>query len=80
MKLFLRHLFFWNVPVQDAFFGLTLFFSMTRMQTKVEITKSNGTKLEANTDFECVKDFCERNCPSFYKRDGFHQMFKPLQA
>ena len=26
MKLFLRHLFFWNVPVQDAFFGLTLFF------------------------------------------------------
>ena len=26
MKLFLRHLFFWNVPVQDTFFGLTLFF------------------------------------------------------
>ncbi len=26
MKLFLRSLFFWNAPVQDAFFGLTLFF------------------------------------------------------
>ena len=67
----------------DAFFGLTLFFSMTRMQTKVEIVKSNGTKLEANNELECVSDFLERNCPSFFKRDGFHLMFKqpqPLQA
>ena len=49
---------------------------MTQMQTKVEITKSDGTTVEAKNDLECVSDFCERNCPSFYKRDGFQWMFK----
>ncbi len=49
---------------------------MTKMQSNVEIVKSNGTKIEAKNDLECVSDFCERNCPSFYKRDGFQWMFK----
>ncbi len=50
---------------------------MTKMQTKVDIVKSNGTTIEAYTDLDCVSDFCERNCPSFYKRDGFQWMFNP---
>ncbi len=52
---------------------------MTKMQTKVEIQNSNGNKIEVKNDLECVSDFCERNCPSFYKRDGFHLMFQQPQ-
>jgi len=53
---------------------------MTKMQTKVEIVKSDGTTIEADTKLDCVSDFCERNCPSFYKRDGFQWMFNPPKA
>ena len=71
-----------KVYTQDQWQNANTLSGMTRMQNKVEIVKSNGTKLEAKNELECVNDFCERNCPSFYKRDGFHLMFKqpqPLQ-
>ena len=53
---------------------------MTKMQTKVEIVKSDGSMVEADTKLDCVRDFCERNCPSFYKRDGFQWMFNLPKA
>ncbi len=53
---------------------------MTKMQSKVEIVKSDGTKIEADTQLECVSDFCVRNCPSLYKRDGFQWMFNEPKA
>ena len=42
----------------------------------VTITKSDNTKVTVGHDIECVSGFLVRNCPSYYKRDYFHQIFK----
>ena len=45
------------------------------------ITKSNGGQIKATHEIECVRDYNERICPSFFKREFFHNMFnKPRQS
>ena len=43
-------------------------------------SKNMDDLTKAKNDLECVSDFCERNCPSFYKRDGFQWMFNLPKA
>ena len=47
----------------------------------VTIVKSNGGQIKATHEIECVRDYNERICPSFFKREFFHNMFnKPKQS
>ena len=55
--------------------------AMTATKASVTITKSNGGKIKASNEIECVRDYNERICPSFFKREFFHNMFnKPKQS
>ena len=49
--------------------------AMTGIKATVTITKSNNTQLRVGTDIECVRDYNERKCPSFFKREFFNKMF-----
>ena len=49
---------------------------MSGLESKVTIAKSDGKEVEVDWSIECVNDFLVRNCPSLYKRDYFHKMFK----
>ena len=49
--------------------------AMTATKRTVTITKSNGGKIKADNKIECVRDYNERICPSFFKREFFHNMF-----
>lgn len=53
---------------------------MSGIKSKVEITKSDGTTIEAKPDIEYVDDFLVSDCPSLYKRDDFHKMFNKPKA
>jgi hypothetical protein len=50
---------------------------MTGVKATVTITKTDGTKVKFGNEVEFVKDYNERKCPSFFKREFFHQMFNP---
>jgi hypothetical protein len=53
--------------------------AMTGVKATVTITKTNNTILKAGNDIECVRDYNDRNCPSFFKREYLHKMFdKPV--
>ncbi len=55
--------------------------AMTGLKINVAITKSNGSTIKVDNKIECVKDYNERICPSFFKREFFHNMFnKPKQS
>ena len=55
--------------------------AMTATKASVTITKSNGGQIKATHEIECVRDYNERICPSFFKREFFHNMFnKPKQS
>ena len=51
------------------------------VQATVTITKTNNTKIKAGNDIECVRQYNDRKCPSFFKREFLHKMFdKPQMA
>ena len=53
--------------------------AMTATKASVTITKSNGGQIKATHEIECVRDYNERICPSFFKREFFNKMFdKPV--
>lgn len=53
--------------------------SMTGVKATVTITKTNNTKIKAGNDIECVRQYNDRKCPSFFKREYLHKMFdKPV--
>ena len=55
--------------------------AMTATKASVTITKFGGGKIKASNEIECVRDYNERICPSFFKREFFHNMFtKPKQS
>ena len=49
--------------------------AMTGSKATVTITKTDGSKVKADNNIECVRDYNQRKCPSFFKREFFHQMF-----
>ena len=53
--------------------------AMTGVKDTVTITKADTTKIRVGNDIECVRDYNDRNCPSFFKREFLHKMFnKPV--
>jgi hypothetical protein len=60
---------------EDEWKNPTNLSKMTEIPTKVEIKKSDGNTVSANLKLKCVKDFIVRDCPSFYKREFFQDMF-----
>ena len=55
--------------------------AMTGLKINVAITKSDGSTIKVDSKIECVKDYNERICPSFFKREFFHWMFdKPKKT
>ena len=39
------------------------------------IINSNHSSVKAENTIECVRDYNQRKCPSFFKREFLHQMF-----
>ncbi len=55
--------------------------AMTGVKATVTITKTDNTKIKAGNDIECVRQYNDRKCPSFFKREFLHKMFdKPQMA
>ena len=55
--------------------------AMTGSKATVTITKADGSKVKADNKIECVRDYNQRKCPSFFKREFLHQMFdKPQEV
>ena len=51
---------------------------MTGMKATVTITKTDGSKVKFdNEQNKIVKDYNERKCPSFFKREFLQNMFNP---
>ena len=49
---------------------------MTSFKETVTIKKSDGSTIRpAGSNIECVRDYNERRCPSFFKREFLHRMF-----
>ena len=49
---------------------------MTNFKANVTITKSDGSTITpSGNDIECVRDYNERRCPSFFKREFLQRMF-----
>ena len=53
----------------------TNLFMMTGVVQSVEIEKSDGTTITADSNLQHVRDLCTRECPSLYKREKFDGMF-----
>ena len=53
----------------------TNLFMMTGVTQSVEIEKSDGTTITADSNLQHVRDFRTRDCPSLYKREKFDNMF-----
>ena len=51
--------------------------AMTGSKATLTITKADGSKYKAENTIECVRDYNQRKCPSFYKREFLHKMFDP---
>ena len=50
---------------------------MTPIESELRIRKSdNKTVVTVDRDVKCVNDFLIQNCPSYFKRDYVHLMFK----
>ena len=50
---------------------------MTPIESELRIRKSdNKTVVTVDRDLKCVNDFLIQNCPSYFKRDYVHLMFK----
>ena len=50
---------------------------MTNFKSNVTIKKSDGSTIKPDgNDIECVRDYNERKCPSFFKREFHHRMFE----
>ena len=50
---------------------------MTSFKSNVTIKKSDGSTIKPDgNDIECVRDYNERKCPSFFKREFHHRMFE----
>ena len=54
--------------------------NMSEIKSSVKIVKSDGKTITVKPGIGYVNDFFERDCPSLYKRDYFHQMLKEPQA
>ena len=48
---------------------------MTGSKASVTITKTDGSKVKVDNKIECVREYNQRKCPSFFKREFFHRMF-----
>ncbi len=54
---------------------------MTPIESELRIRKSdNKTVVTVGRDLKCVNDFLIQNCPSYFKRDYVHLMFKKPKA
>ena len=49
--------------------------AMTGTKKTVTITKADDSTIKAENTIECVRDYNQRKCPSFFKREFLHQMF-----
>lgn len=49
---------------------------MPELKSKVEIAKSDGTKITVGNKIGFVGNYCVVDCPSYYKRDYLDRMFK----
>jgi hypothetical protein len=49
---------------------------MTPIKSELTIKKHNNTTVTVDRDLKCVNDFLIQNCPSYFKRDYVHLMFK----
>ena len=49
---------------------------MTPIESELTIKKHNNTTVTVDHDIKCVNDFLRQNCPSYFKRDYVHLMFK----
>ena len=49
--------------------------AMTGTKKTVTITKADSSTVKAENTIECVRDYNQRKCPSFFKREFLHQMF-----
>ena len=53
---------------------------MTPIESELKIRKSdNKTVVTVDRGVKCVNDFLIQNCPSYFKRDYVHLMFKKPQ-
>ncbi|MBR4616935.1 MAG: hypothetical protein IKO55_15095, partial [Kiritimatiellae bacterium] len=50
---------------------------MTNVNTAVTITKADKSMVKPGNDIECVRDYNERRCPSFFRREYLQNMFNP---
>lgn len=48
---------------------------MTGFKATVTIRKTDGSTVKVDNKIECVSDYNQRKCPSFFKREFFHKMF-----
>ena len=48
---------------------------MTGFKASVTIKKTDGSTVKVDNKIECVRDYNQRKCPSFFKREFFHKMF-----
>ena len=49
--------------------------AMTGFKATVTIRKTDGSTVKVDNKIECVSDYNQRKCPSFFKREFFHKMF-----
>ena len=49
--------------------------NMTNIKATVTIKKSDGSTIKPKNEIEYVRDYNERRCPSFFKREFHHKMF-----
>ena len=52
---------------------------MTPIESELKIKKSDQTEVTVHRDIRCVNDFLIQDCPSYFKRDYVHLMFKKPQ-
>ncbi|MBR4616094.1 MAG: hypothetical protein IKO55_10865 [Kiritimatiellae bacterium] len=53
---------------------------MTGFKATVTIRKTDGSTVKVDNKIECVSDYNQRKCPSFFKREFLHKMFeKPAE-
>ena len=52
---------------------------MSPIESEIKIKKSDQTEVTVDSSIKCVNDFLIQDCPSYFKRDYVHLMFKKPQ-
>ena len=49
---------------------------MTGYKNSVTITKADKSTVKVSNEIQCVRDYNERKCPSFFRREFLQNMFE----